>query len=288
MSIAKRVSPKSPASRRAIGLLGRIGYGARGAIYLLVGISAGRATFDPHHKPGGFVEALKLFQHHWAGAIVLVALALGMACFAGWLAISAVYRRDHPGRAHSVLVAGLLGDAAVYVAFMSGVGGLLLGIASGGEHTLQDWVAWLVAGTAGRVLVGLAGAVVLACGAGLITWGATGDIEGPLELPPAEKRLMLPVGRYGTMGRGAAIALVGGYIVVSAIHGRASEAHELGGALAQLRARPYGVVATAAFALAFLGSSLLDFTVAGFRRFDPVNAPRKRRRRATRPSAPAG
>jgi hypothetical protein len=270
MSTAKSVLLKSPASRRAVGLLGRLGYGARGAIYLMVGVSAGRATLDAHHRPGGFIESLSLFQHHWAGAIVLVLLAIGMACFASWLAVSAVYRRDHPGRAHYVLVAGLLGDAAIYIGFMGSVLRMVFGASSdGGEHALQSWIGWLLAGLGGRILVGLVGAVVFACGAGLLARGAMGDIEGPLELPPVEKRLMLPIGRFGTGGRGVAIALVGCYVFIAAIQGDASQAHELGGALANLRAQPYGIVVTALFALAFVGSSILDFVIACFRRFNP-------------------
>jgi hypothetical protein len=285
MSTAKSVLLESPAARETVSLMGRAGYGARGTIYLLVGISAARATFDPHHRPGGFTQSLKLLQHHWTGSVVLAALAIGMACFASWLAVSAVYRRDHPGPAHWVLVAGLLGDACIYLGFMASVVGLLLGASSGGdEHLLQSWVRWLVGSLGGELVVGAAGAAVVACGAGLLLWGVLGDIEGPLELPPVEKRLMLPIGRYGTGGRGLAIALVGFYLFVSAIRGDASQAHELGGALNDLRALPYGVVITGAFALAFIGSSVLDFVIAFFRRFDPVRRAhqRKHRRRSTR------
>jgi len=288
MSCTKSVLLKSPASREAVSLMGRLGYGARGGIYLLVGISAGRATFDPRYRPGGFTGSLKLLQHHWSGGIVLALLALGMACFATWLAVSAVYRRDHPGRAHYMLVAGLLGDAAIYIGFMGSVLTMIFSAWSGGsEPLLQSWVGWFVASVAGQLLVGLAGAIVFACGAGLIVWGATGDIEGPLELPRSEKRFMLPIGRYGASGRGAAIALVGGYLFVSAIHGDASEAHELGGVLTALRAQPYGVVVTALFALAFIGSGVLDFVIAFFRRFDLTAAAvvKPRRRTASRRSS---
>ena len=135
--------------------------------------------------------------------------------------------------------------------------------------------------------MGLAGAVVFACGAGLVAWSAVGDIEGPLELPRAEKRLMLPVGRFGIGGRGAAIALVGFYLVLSAVQGDASQARELGGAL---RLRAPGALRRycdrKAFALAFIGSSVLDFVAALYRRFDlDIAGPKRRRRRATRRSS---
>ena len=250
--------------------MGRLGYAARGTIYLMVGLSAGLTTVDPRHRPGGFTQSLALLQQHWAGGIVLVLLALGMACFAGWLAVSAIYRRDHPGRAHAVLVVGLLGDAAVYIAFMGSVLGMVFGARGGGDDELQVWIGWFNGTGLGALLVGAAGVAVIACGLWLIGWGAVGDVEGPLELPPIEKELMLPIGRYGTAGRGAAITLVGFYLLVSAIHGNPRDAHELGGVLREMRGLAYGAAITGAFALAFIGSALLDFAVAGFRRFDPA------------------
>src|SRR5215469_1729346 len=153
----------------------------------MVGISAGRATLDPSRRPGGFTDSLRFLQDHWAGGIVLVLLAAGMACFGSWLATSAVYRRDHPGPAHSVLVAGLLGDGAIYFGFMVSLLGMMFGSGGGNEYLLQSWVSWLVTGTGGKIIVGFAAAIVFACGAGLVAWGVAGDIEGPLELPPTEK-----------------------------------------------------------------------------------------------------
>jgi hypothetical protein len=268
-STKRRRQRSSTALNIAAPLMGRYGYAARGAIYLMIGLSAGLTTLDRTHRPGGFVQSLKLFQQHWTGGIVLVLLALGLACFAGWLTVSAVYRRDHPGHAHIVLVAGLLGDAAIYIGFVGSLLRLMLGAHAGGDEDVQPWIAWLLAVPFGAALVGLAGAAVALCGFWLISWGLLGDIEGPLELPPIEKRLMLPVGRYGTLGRGLSIALVGFYLMLSALHANPREAHELGGLLHELRQFPYGAWITGAFALAFIGSAVLDFVVASFRRFNP-------------------
>jgi hypothetical protein len=67
-SIKRRQRRRSPkALDVAAPPMGRYGYGARGAIYLMIGLSAGLSTLDRTHRPGGFVQSLKLFQQHWTG-----------------------------------------------------------------------------------------------------------------------------------------------------------------------------------------------------------------------------
>lgn len=270
MSTAKSLL-KSPTERRAVSLLGRLGYGARGAIYLSVGISAGLATFNRNYRPGGVIESLKPLQHHWLGAVAIMLLAAGLACLSAWLAVTAILRRDHPGPAHTVLVTGTLGDAAIYVGFVAAVIEAAVGASRGGDPQMQSWVAWLAGFGGGRLLIGAAGVAVFACGAGLTVWAAIGDVEGPLSLPRAERLIFQPIGRFGTGGRGVAIAAVGVSLCFAAWHGNPQEAHELGGLLKTLRDQPYGAAATGIFALAFVGSSVTDFLVALFRRFDPTD-----------------
>jgi hypothetical protein len=262
---------KSPTERRAVSLLGRLGYGARGAIYLCVGISAGLATLSRDYRPGGVIESLKPLQHHWLGAVLIMLIAAGLACLSAWLAVTAILRSDHPGPAHAILVAGTLGDAAIYIGFVAFVVEAAVGASHGGDPEMQSWVAWLAGFSGGRLLIGATGAVVFACGAGLMAWAATGDVEGPLSLPRAERLIFQPIGRFGTGGRGVAIAAVGVTLCAAAWHGNPQEAHELGGLLKTVRDQPYGAVATGLFALAFIGSCTSDFVVALFRRFDPTD-----------------
>src|SRR5947207_2451678 len=116
------------------------------------------------------------------------------------------------------------------------------------------------------------GAAVLVGGAGLLIWGIVGDVDREVVLPQREKRLIRPVARYGIAGRGAAVALVGCFLIAAAFYGNPREAHEVGGVLAALRQVTYGRVLIGLFGLAFIGSSLFDFVAAFYRRFDPADA----------------
>jgi uncharacterized protein DUF1206 len=271
MHAAKSLMPPRTGPE-AVALMGRLGYGARGVVYFLVGASAAIAAIKPGHRPAGPTDALQLGHGHPIGALFLLLLALGLACLAGWftvVGVAAARRSDARSWWRGI---GMLGDAVVYIAFMADVAGVAFGIwRGGGDRNLQSWTAWVSAHAYGRALVGLVGAAVLAGGVGLLVWGLTGNVAKGVALPAAERRLVLPVARYGIVGRGGAIALVGAYLIAAAAYGNPHEAHEVGGVLAALRQVPYGRALIGLFGLAFIGSSLFDFVAAFYRRFDPQN-----------------
>jgi hypothetical protein len=255
----------------AVTLMGRLGYAARAVVYFLVGASAVIAAIAPGHRPAGPSDAVQLGHGHPIGAIFLIAIAFGLACLAGWLTISGLAtakRADTRGWWRGL---GRLGDAVVYIVFMTDIAGIALGLwHAGGERYVQSWIAWFLAQDYGRPLIGIVGAAILVGGVALFGWGLIGDVDREVALPPDEKRLIRPLARYGIAGRGAAVALVGCFLLAAAFYGNPREAHEVGGVLAALRHVTYGRVLIGLFGLAFIGSSLFDFIAAFYRRFDPA------------------
>jgi hypothetical protein len=277
MQAAKSLMPPTAGSE-AVTLMGRLGYVARGIVYFLVGASAAIAAIWPTHRPAGPSDAVQLgsgqLGHgHPIGAIFLIAVAFGLACLAGWFTIAGLTTAQHARGRSWWRGLGMLGDASVYLVFMIDVAGIALGLwRGGGDRNVQSWIAWLSAWDYGRLLIGIIGAAVLVGGAGLLVWGIVGDVDREVALPQREKRLIRPVARYGIAGRGAAVALVGCYLLAAAFYGNPREAHEVGGVLAALRQVTYGRVLIGLFGLAFIGSSLFDFVAAFYRRFDPADA----------------
>ena len=277
MQAAKSLMPPTAGSE-AVTLMGRLGYVARGVVYFLVGASAAIAAIWPTHRPAGPSDAVQLgsgqLGHgHPIGAIFLIAVAFGLACLAGWFTIAGLTTAQHARGRSWWRGLGMLGDASVYLVFMIDVAGIALGLwRGGGDRNVQSWIAWLSAWDYGRLLIGIIGAAVLVGGAGLLVWGIVGDVDREVALPQREKRLIRPVARYGIAGRGAAIALVGCFLIAAAFYGNPREAHEVGGVLAALRQVTYGRVLIGLFGLAFIGSSLFDFVAAFYRRFDPADA----------------
>jgi hypothetical protein len=258
--------------------MGRVGYAARGSVYFLVGASAMMAAVVPGHRPAGPSDAVQLGSRQLGhgepiGAIFLIAIAFGLACLAGWLTVAGLTSTRRTGARGWWHGIGMLGDAVVYIAFMLDVAGVALGLwHGGGDRHLRSWIMWLSAWQYGRPLIGFIGAAVLIGGIGLVVWGIVGNVDRGVALAPSEKRLIRPMARYGIAGRGAAVALVGCFLLAAAFYGNPREAHEVGGALASLRNLTYGRVLIGLFGLAFIGSSLFDFIAAFYRRFDPAQA----------------
>jgi hypothetical protein len=256
------------AGDEALSIIARAGFGARAVIYLIVGASAASAAFRSGQHPHGMTGALQDLAETRFGGIALLVLAAGLACLAGWLAVAGIARRGGSGGKFWLVRISMVGDAVVYAGFVVMVLGFVLGWRSGGDAAAQSWTAWLFAYFFGRALVGVVGVSVLVGGLGYIVWAWTADIEGRLELPAQQKRLTEPVSRCGLTGRGAAIALVGGYLLAAAIDADPSEAHGFGGVLETLRQTSYGGIALIMFALAFGASGFFDFLEALYRRID--------------------
>src|SRR5918911_3989739 len=94
MHAAKSLMPPG-AGAEAVTLMGRLGYGARAVVYFLVGASAVIAAIWPTHRPAGPSDAVQLGDGHPIGAALLLAVAVGLACLAGWFTIAGLATTRH-------------------------------------------------------------------------------------------------------------------------------------------------------------------------------------------------
>jgi hypothetical protein len=111
----------------AITLMARLGYGARGFIYLLIGGNALAATAGGQ-KPHGFTDGLQAIGSAPLRTAVGLVLLAGLGCFAGYFLIHGF--RDlvrQRGKRHRFAAAGLMGDAAIYIGFVAALAGATFG-----------------------------------------------------------------------------------------------------------------------------------------------------------------
>jgi uncharacterized protein DUF1206 len=254
-------------SRNALTVMARIGFGARGLIYLLVGGFALAAAFNLGKQPHGIIDAVQAVTNNGVRLILATVTGVGLACLAAYFAITGLRRcaRARGGK-HWLFAAGMLGDALIYAAVMIAIVGMLVGWQGDSELETQAWTAWALAQPFGRVLVGIAGLLILACGIGAVIWVMTADIDDDVDLPEDKKRVISPIGRCGLAGRGVAVLIVGVYWISAALHSNPAKAHELGGTLQEVQQHPRGWLLLLTLGIAFAASAVFDFVEALYHR----------------------
>jgi hypothetical protein len=253
-------------------IMARLGYGARGIVYCLVGGLALLAAFGSGGQTGGSRSALQSLLSQPFGKAWLVLIASGLLGFAAWRIVEALTDADHRGRewkalgirAAHLVSGGIYAGLAVFalnLAFGRGAGG-------GEDQAAQSWTAWLMAQPFGQWLVGLVGVGVAAAGLGFIWKGWRGDVMMRLALPSGADRWVLPLGRLGYAARGVVFVLVGGFLILAALHSNSSEVHGLGGALQSLQAQPFGWILLGVVAAGLFAFGVFGLVQARYRHLD--------------------
>lgn len=256
-------------------LLARLGYAARGAVSLLVGLLALLAAFG---RGGGAATgskgALQELLLHPLGSVLLAAVALGLFGFALWRALQSLLDADGLGREPKAMVvrAGQAVSAVVHAGLGLFALSLLVGWGYGGgvdeELSARDWTRWLLAQPFGEWLVGAVGLAVAGAGFGMAGKAWTASFMRRLACGPDQARWVVPLGRAGHAARGVVFVLIGAFLVVAAYQSDPSEARGLGGALLALQEQPFGRALFGLVALGLAAFGGFGFMEARHRRID--------------------
>lgn len=231
--------------------LARTGYVVDGVLHLLIGLmvvrlGVGGAAGQEASQSGALSElASTPFGGFatWAAVVALAALGL-------WQATNAVsgvgtggYHRQDASRTGDRVKAGAKAVLYLFLAFSAFRFTQDQGGSQAGQS--QDVTAALVQSGPGRVLVGLAGLVVIGVGAYLVYKGATKKFLEDLEGTGGRREISTAVrylGMVGYIAKGAAVVVLGGLFVFAAVRGDASEATGLDGAFRTIGEQPFGTV----------------------------------------------
>lgn len=258
------VSAPNPmrAARRASGssaarFLARAGLTARGVIYILVGWVAVLVALGHSSREADQQGALQLLADKSYGLILLWLLGIGFAGYALWRLSEAAFgvTGEPPGAgprlkslARAIIYAGLS-----YLTFT-----VIAGKARSQAGQQQDITATAMHHAPGRIMVGVAGLIIVACGIALVIEGARKKFMRYLQtarMSPRMRRVVKVLGMTGTIVRGLVFALVGVLVIVAAVTHKASESGGIDKALLTLRGAPLGefLVMLAALGLVIFG-----------------------------------
>lgn len=248
--------------------LARLGFAAKGAVYILVGGLAASAAFTGSGQTTDSSGALATLTDQEWGRALLGVIAVGLAGYVLWRAVSALLNpeNDSAGKrlfygVTALIYAGLAVEAARLA--LTGGGG-------GGGDGADHWSATLMSQPFGQILVAIVG-----LGAGLYglqqIWNAWRvDLDERLDLramsAPA-RTWTVRLGRFGLAARGLVLAIIGGSFFVAAFQAQPTEARGVGEALDLMDGTPWllGIVA-----LGLIAYALYQFVRARYRRITPA------------------
>lgn len=258
-------------SQNTLEVMARLGHGARGVVYCLIGGLALLGAVGFGGQTGGSGSALRTLLGQPFGRILLGMVALGLAFFALWRFVEATTDADRRGngwKALAIRAAHFIGGVVGLGLAISALSLALGGGGRGDDGAARDWTAWLMAQPFGLWLIGLVGLVVVGVGIAFMVKGWRGKVTEHLVCSHDVARWAVPVGRVGFGARGVVFLITGGFLVGAALHSRASEAKGLGGALDALERQPFGWALLAIVAAGLFAFGVFSFVEALYRRID--------------------
>ncbi|WP_170149500.1 DUF1206 domain-containing protein [Rhodoplanes roseus] len=259
--------------------LARLGYAARGIVYLLIGGLAVLAALGRGGGTTGSKGALQTLLEQPLGTVWLGLVAAGLLCFAAWRVLQSVFDADHLGRDRNALMrrTGYGIGAAMNGALAFTTIGWAFGyaVSSGdGEASARDWTASLLSVPLGQWLLGAVGVGIAATGLGFAVQVWKEQVGKGLDCDAQTARWVVPLGKAGMIARSIVFVLIGVFLVVAAVTANAREARGLAGAMRTLQEQSYGWILLAATALGLFAFGLFQFAVAYYRRIDTGQAGR--------------
>lgn len=261
--------------RRGVELASRLGYGARGFVYLSIGFLAVLAALDLTPRPEGATDALALWARWPPGLIVITAVAACLIAFAAWRFVQAAFDADHHGTSARgwAIRAGQAVSGVVYGVLAVSTLELLDGLEDIGEADESDSArtaaAEVLALPHGDWILVAAGLVLLGVGVGNLVQGAAQNFAKRLDCSREVCRWAVPLARAGYIGRGLATFPLGVFLLRAGWEVRSAEARTWADALQAVEGQPFGSAIVTLLALGLVAFGLFGVVEARYRRIVP-------------------
>lgn len=253
--------------------LGRLGFAAKGLVYLLIGTLAGEAALGWGGSTTDGQGVLVQVAQARFGQLVLAVVGLGLGGYALWRFVQAVLDTENHGAEMkglwvrgSYVWSGIIHTMLAITAF-----GLLRGKGTdgSGESAVQKWMGWLMEQPFGPWLVAAVGIGMLATAATQLKRAMSASFTEDLHLGqmrPETHRWAERTGRMGYAARGVTFGIMGIFFLLAAYWQAPGEARGVAGALNALAEQPYGPYLLALVALGLAAYGVYMFVEARYRR----------------------
>jgi hypothetical protein len=250
--------------------LARVGYAARGVIYVLIGILAFRlaeGVSGPRPNQQGAMQ--QIAQQRFGHALLLLT-AIGLGGYALWRLAQALVGHTPEAGEHSKFERiGAAGSSLAYMAFCLLAISVLRGSAGNSSSQTKQTTAGVLGWTGGRELVGAVGLLFigiaiyqayLGLSKKFLEYSKTGQMSEDV------RRAFTWVGMVGLTARAIAFALIGIFVLKAAIDYTPKDAVGIDGALARLTQHAYGTTALFIVAAGLIAFGVYSIADARYRK----------------------
>jgi Domain of Unknown Function (DUF1206) len=255
-------------------MFARLGYAAKGVVYLIIGglavelaIGRGGAATDQR-------GALRTIYEQPFGKFLLTIVAIGLIAFALWSFIQALFDTEGKGKKAGGILARV-GYAAIGVSYgLLAVGAIELVVGTNDDEksttsSAQDWTGKILHYPAGVFLVILIGLIVFGVAGYMFYRAYSANFKKKLALQAMGNQVRkwgVYLGRFGYGAMGVVFCIVGLFLIIAAVKHNPSDAKGLDSALQVLLHEPFGPFLLAIVALGLFAYGVYSFVEVRYRR----------------------
>ncbi|WP_286692534.1 MULTISPECIES: DUF1206 domain-containing protein [unclassified Brevundimonas] len=255
--------------------LARFGYGARGFVYLSIGVILMLTAHDLTSQTAGSTGVVEALARQPFGRLWLMALGLGLWAFVLWRVLQSVFDADNEGSDLSALGkrAGQAISGVVYGLLASTVFEVLDEVFANPTREdvaeNQEKARALMELPFGQAMLIGVGLVILAVGVGNVVRGFRSDFARDLACSEKICKRVVPLAHIGYVARGLAYFPLAGLVMLAGFRERESAITSFGGALEAVETLPAGPWLLSATALGMMAFGAFAFVEGRFRRIRP-------------------
>lgn len=249
-----------PTDSPSVEWLGRLGYGAKGIVYTMVGVLAAMRVAGSGGELTGTTGALTQLRQEPYGAAMLVVIALGLVAYTAWRWAQAIIDVENKGSDWKGLVrrAGLFISGTLYAALAWSALMLSRGNAQSSDPDAKAAEAMSIPGGQWLVMAVGAGFILTALYQFYRVWHDSFKKHWKYTLSGTTREWATRFSRFGIAARAAVFVIMGAYMLMAGLERNPEQTRGMGAVLAELSSVPWLLAVIAAGLICYGAYSLIN------------------------------